>query len=465
MRRVILLWLMMLLLPAGVSARSDNFSRVGREVDADLAEARREKVRVESEIASARAEWTEKIRDLKIRLAAERSALAGEEKGLAEMRDRREASAQALEGHAADMKALSGVVIEFVRNFLGLAERSPYTAERPERLTKLKALLQKEQHLGVSDIRLLVDLAFEDMAASGRMLRRTGEILDREGRPVQAEILRLGHLSALFDHDGAAGYLHPRPVSGRLMAAAPPGFGTERALKRFLEGKTDTVPMDISGGSVLGQLSHRTTLWEDIQGGGFLVWPILLVGIAAVVLVVERLYFLGRVRQNTDVLMGDVTDLVAAGDVEGALAAADTQAGRPTANVIKAGLGVENEPREVIESSLGEAILRETPRLERFLPALKVLAAVAPLLGLLGTVTGMINTFKVITIHGTGDPRLMAGGISEALITTELGLAVAIPIMLAAAFLGRKAQNIAADMEEKAMAMTAALLKRQRNGR
>ncbi|MGD9877905.1 MotA/TolQ/ExbB proton channel family protein, partial [Desulfococcus sp.] len=90
---------------------------------------------------------------------------------------------------------------------------------------------------------------------------------------------------------------------------------------------------------------------------------------------------------------------------------------------------------------------------------------VAPLLGLLGTVTGMINTFKVITIHGTGDPRLMAGGISEALITTELGLAVAIPIMLAAAFLGRKAQNIAADMEEKAMAMTAALLKRQRNGR
>lgn len=464
MRRAVL-WILILFLPGGVLAATGDFSRVGREVEADLVEARREKALAEAEIASARAEWAAKIRDLGSRLEADRSALAGEEAALEEKRGRREALAQTLEGHAADMKAISAVAVEFIQNFLGLAERSPYTAEQPARVESLKALLQKDRSLGISDIQLLVDLAFADLAASGQMLRRTGEVLDREGRPVQVEILRLGHLSALFHHDGEAGYLHPSPVSGRLMAAAPPGFGVERALKRFFEGKADAVPMDISGGAALRQLSHQTTLWEEIRSGGFLVWPILLAGIAAAVLVAERLYFLGRVRQNTDVLMNAVTDLVAAGDFEGALAAADTQAGRPTANVIKAGLAVENEPREVIESSLGEAILRETPRLERFLPALKVLAAVAPLLGLLGTVTGMINTFKVITVHGTGDPRLMAGGISEALITTELGLAVAIPIMLAAAFLGRKAQNIAADMEEKAMAMMAALLRRQRNGR
>jgi biopolymer transport protein ExbB len=249
------------------------------------------------------------------------------------------------------------------------------------------------------------------------------------------------------------------------MTAAPPGWRIERNLDRYLSGDTDAVYLDVSGGAALKQLSRRATFWEEIQSGGFLVWPILLVGFAAVMLMVERLYFLGRVRQNTDILMNEVTDLVVTGDFEGALAAAGTQAGRPTANVIKAGLGVQAEPRDIIESSLSEAILKETPRLERFLPALKVLAAIAPLLGLLGTVTGMINTFKVITVHGTGDPRLMAGGISEALITTQLGLAVAIPIMMMAAFLGRKAQAIAADMEEKAMAMMAALLKRQRNGR
>jgi biopolymer transport protein ExbB len=84
-----------------------------------------------------------------------------------------------------------------------------------------------------------------------------------------------------------------------------------------------------------------------------------------------------------------------------------------------------------MENALQEAILREVPPMERFLSTLGMLAAIAPLLGLLGTVTGMIGTFHVITQHGTGDPRMMSGGISEALVTTMLGLSVAIPIMLA----------------------------------
>jgi biopolymer transport protein ExbB len=104
-------------------------------------------------------------------------------------------------------------------------------------------------------------------------------------------------------------------------------------------------------------------------------------------------------------------------------------------------------------------MLRELPRLERFITPLKVLAAVAPLLGLLGTVTGMIKTFQVITVFGTGDPRLMAGGISEALVTTQLGLMVAIPVLVAAGLLARRAQRIAGDMEEKAVALSAALIR------
>jgi biopolymer transport protein ExbB len=89
---------------------------------------------------------------------------------------------------------------------------------------------------------------------------------------------------------------------------------------------------------------------------------------------------------------------------------------------------------------------------------------VAPLLGLLGTVTGMINTFQVITTHGTGDPRLMAGGISEAMVTTQVGLAVAIPVMIVAAFLGRRARNLSQDMEEKGLALMGALLRLRTNG-
>jgi biopolymer transport protein ExbB len=130
--------------------------------------------------------------------------------------------------------------------------------------------------------------------------------------------------------------------------------------------------------------------------------------------------------------------------------------------VIEAGLNARHEDRETLESVLQEAILRELPRVERGLSVLAILGAVAPLLGLLGTVTGMIDTFRVITLFGTGDPKLMSGGISEALVTTELGLAIAIPIMLIHTFLSRRADGIIGDMEEKAVSLTNIIQKRQR---
>jgi biopolymer transport protein ExbB len=107
--------------------------------------------------------------------------------------------------------------------------------------------------------------------------------------------------------------------------------------------------------------------------------------------------------------------------------------------------------REAIEDAVGEAVLKETPRIERFGAAITVFAAVAPLLGLLGTVTGMITTFDVITEFGTGDPKLLAGGISEALITTKLGLMVAIPTLLIGTLLRGWAEAIQVNMERAAL--------------
>jgi biopolymer transport protein ExbB len=211
-------------------------------------------------------------------------------------------------------------------------------------------------------------------------------------------------------------------------------------------------------------LTHRVTWIEQLRSGGVLVVPILLVGLVALILTIERLVFLGKVRQNTDELMTQVTELVGTGNIEGAMEVTYPHRTRPTGRVLMAGLQHRSDPSEVIESALSEAMLRETPRLERFLGALKVCAAVAPLLGLLGTVTGMINTFQVITTHGTGDPRLMAGGISEAMVTTQVGLAVAIPVMIVAAFLGRRARNLSQDMEEKGLALMGALLRLRTNG-
>lgn len=358
--------------------------------------------------------------------------------------------------------ALSAMVRETAGDWLALFRQSPFSAESPRRLAEL-ARIQKQTDIRLDDLAALLELGFADIAAGGEIARREGEIVGRDGAPVSAEIFRLGHVAALYRGENGIGYLLPGVNGERLLASAQPGFRVRRNLNLAMEsnlgGGETAAYLDISGGAAVRRLARDSGRWERVREGGFLIWPILLVGAVAFLLTIERIVFLGRVRQNTDRLMTRVTAMVDDGNFDGAMAATDSQAGRPTANVLRAGLGQRNQPRDIVESRLNEAILREMPRLERFLPALKVLAAIAPLLGLLGTVTGMINTFQVITVHGTGDPRLMAGGIGEALVTTQLGLAVAIPILVISALLGRRAQTIAADMEEKAMALMAALLR------
>ena len=460
--KTVLCLICLLILPAGLSAQEEKFKAVVREVREDLGKAQKEKMLTKADMAQQRKTLGNNINRLKERIKKENEALLADEKRLLSMREERLELQRSIQAHTGHMKELDAVLRDFARNFSGLAERSPYYAEDPKRLRSLKDFLNTEKVLGIQDIQALVALAFEDMAASAQIINYKGPIVDRQGQEVESHIIRLGNLTAIYREKGNVGYLNMSPASGRLLAAASPGWSIGRNLKSYFNGDADAVYMDISGGVAIKQLSRQTTLWEQVQSGGLLIWPILLVGLVAASLVLERLFFLSRVSQNTDKLMTHVTELVEKGDYKGAVKSTEAQSGRPTGNVLKAGLEQQGQPRDIIESSLAEAILKETPRLERFLPALKVLAAIAPLLGLLGTVTGMINTFHVITVHGTGDPRLMAGGISEALITTQLGLAVAIPILVITALLGRKANRIASDMEEKAMALIAALLRDQR---
>jgi len=448
--------------PTELLAGEKNFGQVAQEVREDLEKARGEKALNEADLALRQKDLVARRNRLKAEVKAEGLTLEADEKSLEALRERRVELEGRIHTQTGQMKEVDATIRDFAQNFTGLAERSPYSGEDPGRLKRLHAFLDEGGILGIQDIRTLVDLAFKDMMASRQILRRKGPIVDRQGREVEGEIIRLGNLSAIYREGGNTGYLTLSPASGRLLASAAPGWGVRRNLDQYFDGRTDSVYVDISGGVAVKQLSQRTGLWEEILSGGLLVWPILLAGLIAGVLIIERLIFLGKVRQNTDRLMTQVTELVDAGDYKGAMVLAERQPGQPTSNVLKAGLAQQGHARDILESSLAEAILRETPRLERFLPALKVLAAIAPLLGLLGTVTGMIKTFQVITVHGTGDPRLMAGGISEALVTTELGLAVAIPILVISALLGRKAQRIASDMEEKAMALIAALLRDRR---
>ncbi len=449
-----------LLLALTGAALAADFNQAAQKTAVERSQAQAELGQAKRDITQERAALQTKLKELKSKLEQEKRALTRAREELAVTSRAKAELTRKLAETSGDLQELTGHVRAAARELLAMAEHSPVTAQDPGRLEVLRGYLNKSRFPGLVDIQKLVELYFKEIAASGAIARWRGPLVDQNGRDATAELVRLGSFTTLYRVGDGVGLATLGPASGRLLAAGGDiSWGLSREIKAYLNRESDAAPLDISGGAALKQLSRRETTWEHLRSGGPLVWPILAVGLAALILIIERLIFFQRVRANTDEMMTHVAELVARGDFAGALEETEKQKGRPTSNVITAGLALRDQPSEVIDNGLSEAMLRELPRLERCLTALKVLAAVAPLLGLLGTVTGMINTFQVITVFGTGDPRLMAGGISEALVTTELGLAVAIPVLVAATLLGRRAQRLAGDMEEKAVALSAALIR------
>lgn len=412
-----------------------------------------------AEIGAKQKLLQEKIAKLKSELANQQKMLATDKAAVQALAGERDALQHEIATRLASKEELDNIFLDHIRNFLSISEKSPYSNRQPERLTILEKYLSGNRVFDLKDMTGLLDMYFDDIEAGKLNELYQGPILDRSGEMVDANIIRFGHMGALFRTEKGNGFLTFSPGSKRLLMSGEPGFMTGRDISSFFAGEKSVVPLDISGGVAISRLSRKETLKDRLKSGGVLVIPILLVGLAAIFIAFERLFFLSKVRSNTDALMTKVTELVFQGNFKEAMATTTPHKNRPTGKVLMAGLEHRQEKSEVIESAMSEAILTQIPRLERFIGALKVLAAVAPLLGLLGTVTGMINTFQVITTHGTGDPRLMAGGISEAMVTTQVGLAVAIPIMMVASFLGGRVKNLARDMEEKGIALMGALLK------
>lgn len=184
-----------------------------------------------------------------------------------------------------------------------------------------------------------------------------------------------------------------------------------------------------------------------LSGGPVLV-AILLISLYAVYLFFERLLKLSRERLEADTLMNRVNAAVRNRDLEMALAACDRHGG-PVARVLRAALMRLPYGRSAVEAAFQEASLEEEQRLTRGLRPLATIAQIAPLLGLLGTVTGMIIAFAEISNRGTGDPAALADGIGQALVTTAAGLIVAIPVVIGQSFLANRVDHILLEIERR----------------
>lgn len=353
-----------------------------------------------------------------------------------------------------DINELSGAVRVTAGDLKVMLTTSMYTARNPERLEKLVPLLDTKRFPGIDDMQNIASLYFKEARLTAGIDIQEMDFISSTGENVSGKVLTLGGFTAAYELDKQTGFLNYSNDTLKLYALpADPSFNIRKALTKYMNGNADSVYIDISRGEALRQITNKQSLQEQIKQGGVIVWPILGLALIAVLIGFERGFFLRRVHANTDVVMGKVNNLAAKGDWEQCNKIVGTKK-IPVYNVMRSGLDARFENRETLESILQESILKELPKLERFLPMLNIMGAISPLLGLLGTVTGMISTFHVITLYGTGDPRMMSGGISTALITTMVGLGVAIPIMLLYTFLTRQVEHVIGDMEEKAVALT-----------
>ncbi|MFH0727793.1 MAG: MotA/TolQ/ExbB proton channel family protein [Pseudomonadota bacterium] len=424
------------------------------KAEAEKAAAEKAALAARERIQGDRSELQKAVAELKARnakLTHSVQALEGQQKTLLEKE--KQLTDQSLEKDAM-VRELVGVIRINAKDIDALIDQNLQSALTPPRNEFLKAISGQSLFPAMEDIRAMAAVLWDEIQASGEVRVQRGTMVDRTGTSVEAQILSIGNFTAAYRAGDEVGYLNYSSAGQKLFALSRlPDSRIQKQLVRYMDGQNEEVPLDVSRGGALRQITQHITFWQRVPQGGPIGWIIVALFGVGVLIVLERFLFFHRRRFDGHSLLNRIDTLSAGQNWEGCKQACAPHTGKPLARVMLAGLNAGRVQREELENVLQEAILREIPPLEHLLSTLGMLATIAPLLGLLGTVTGMINTFHVITQHGAADPRLMSSGISEALVTTMLGLIAAIPFLFVHTLLNRKADTTITEMEEKAVAL------------
>ena len=315
---------------------------------------------------------------------------------------------------------------------------------------KIEAL-NSDSYLSSPDgerINVLLGSVIELLEKVSKVHQAPGTFFLSDGTEVQGNILRIGNIAAYGLSDKGNGALAPAG-EGRLKVWSEPATAVADALAAGKLPYPFSIFLFESESKAIEEQAGKTVL-SVINSGGSIAWIIIALGALGLVLIILRLIFLRNAGAATGKIVSKVGKLVRKGRIEDALTTCKKFKGS-TARIVAAAVRNLDRDRTHLQDIISEAILHESSHLNRFGAMILVIAAVAPLLGLLGTVTGMITTFDIITEFGTGDPKLLSGGISIALVTTEIGLAVAIPTLLLGNVLSGWAESIKDDMEKGAL--------------
>ncbi len=341
-----------------------------------------------------------------------------------------------LKNRSGDLGELFGVARQAAGDLKADLAHSLVSSQFPGRSEKLNTISGSKALPTIEQLEMLWYTLQHEMTESGKIVHFNGQIEQASGNPIDAKIIRIGAFNALANGE----YLQYSSDTGRLTVLARQPDSKYLSLAEDMSTASTgpvAVGIDPTRGVILSMLIQAPDTLERIQQGGVIGYIILIMGAVGFVYALIRLVNLS------------ITGNKMHSQMDSSVASSDNPLGR----VIEAAEKDKSEDAENLELILDEAITREVPILEKGLPMIKLLAAVAPLLGLLGTVTGMIATFQSISLFGTGDPKLMASGISQALVTTMLGLCVAIPLLFLHSLVASRSRILVQILDEQTAGM------------
>ena len=341
------------------------------------------------------------------------------------------------------LKELFGVMQQVSGDARTRFDNSITNVQYPERTAFLEDLAKKigsnSKLPSIAEIERLWSMLLQEMVESGKVVKFTADVIDTNGAKVPTEVVRVG----LFNIVADGKYLNYSPETKNVteIPRQPEGRRFTGSTSELFDPSDEKVAfgLDPTLGGVLASLVARPNLVERVQQGGIVGYLVILLGLFGVSIAGQRWFIL------------QAADKAVTAQLESSTISDDNALGRV--------LGVYENNKSVdtdtLELKLAEAVFKETPELNKGLLIIKVISVVAPLMGLLGTVTGMIKTFQAITLYGTGDPKLMAGGISQALVTTVLGLTVAIPTTLLHTIVSGRSRRVTQIIQEQAAGIIA----------
>lgn len=411
-------------------------------------QARQEEARLNKEREAAFLAQRDKRAALLAEARAEHQRLSKDSAALSARFDDNEkkltALQQALENRSGSLGEIFGVVKQVSGDVASILHNSMITAQYPDRDGVLSDLSQARTLPSMGKLEAFWYEMLREMTETAHVSRFKTRVILASGEPKETQVVRIGPFTAVADGH----YLTYLPSTRQLTELSRQPSGRLHAMAESLSKATSgfvKAVVDPSRGVILALYSQRPTLLERINQGGIVAYVIITVGVIAALLAVYQFFHLwavgGRVKRQLRQIK-------------------EPKPNNPLGRVLGAFKGdparlQDKESAEVLELRLSEAVLREMPALDRFQSFLKLAVAAGPLLGLVGTVVGMIVTFQSMTESGAGDPQIMAAGISQAMVNTVLGLGVAVPLLFVNAALAARSKSILQILDEQAAGLLA----------